>query len=149
MNFFKREFYPFFISLLVSFLFFNTSIAQIKNSEWYVANAPFKMPQVKVPTFPGRSFSITDYGAIGDGQTLNTEAFSKTIEACAKAGGGKVIVPVGLWLIGPIEMKSNINLVVERGALVQLTKDHSQYPIIKASSKSSNYVVASPIYDMV
>lgn len=43
-------------------------------------------------------------------------------------------------------MKSNINLVVERGALVQMTKDHSQYPIIKASSKSTNYVVASPIY---
>lgn len=125
MNFFKRELYPFLTSLLISLLFFGSSDAQTKNSKWYVANAPFEMPQVKVPAFPGRSFSITDYGAIGDGQTLNTEAFSKAIEACAKAGGGKVIVPAGFWLTGPIQMKSNIDLVVERGALVQMTKDHS------------------------
>lgn len=146
MFFFKTKFFLFFATIIFLVSFLNTSIAQIKNSEWYVANAPFKMPQVKVPAFPGRSFSITDYGAIGDGHTLNTEAFSKTIEACAKAGGGKVIVPVGLWLTGPIELKSNINLVVERGALIQMTKDHSKYPIIKASSKSTSYVVASPIY---
>lgn len=100
MNFCKTKFYPFFTILFILFSFLNTSIAQTKNSKWYVANAPFEMPQVKVPAFPGRSFSITDYGAIGDGQTLNTEAFSKAIEACAKAGGGKVIVPAGLWLTG-------------------------------------------------
>lgn len=146
MNIRKTKFYPFFTILLILFSFSNTGNAQTKNIEWYVANTPFKMPQPTVPAFPGRSFSITDYGAIGDGQTLNTEAFSKAIEACAEAGGGKVIVAAGLWLTGPIRMKSNINLVVERGALVQMTKDHSQYPVIKASSKSSNYVVASPIY---
>ena len=146
MNSCKTKLYPFFASLFILFSSLNTSKAQTKNSEWYVDNAPFKMPQVMVPAFPGRSFNVTDYGATGDGQTLNTEAFSKAIEACAKAGGGKVIVPAGLWLTGPIEMKSNINLVVERGALIQMTKDHSQYPIIKASSKSTSYVVASPIY---
>jgi DNA sulfur modification protein DndE len=144
MNFYKKRFYSLFATLL--FFCFNSTSAQIKNIAWYIANAPFKMPEVTVPSFADTTFLITDYGAVGDGQTLNTTAFDKAITACANAGGGKVIVPAGLWLTGPIQMKSNVNLVVERGALIQMTKDHSQYPIVKASSKSSNYVVASPIY---
>jgi len=99
-----------------------------------------------VPVFQDHTFSIKDYGGVDDGQTLNTEAFRKTIEACEAAGGGKVVVPAGLWLTGPIELKSNIDLHVERGALILFTKDHSQYPMIGASSKSTNYVTASPIY---
>jgi DNA sulfur modification protein DndE len=128
------------------FLWSDKIVAQQKDAAWYISNAPFQMPEVIVPVFPGNRFSITDYGAVGDGQTLNTEAISKTIAACAAAGGGTVIVPKGLWLTGPVELKSNINLCVQRGALLQFTEDHSQYPIIKASSKSSSYVPASPIY---
>lgn len=146
MNFFKTKFPFLFFAFLISFSFFNISLAQTKNSDWYISQAPFKMQQVKVPSFADKNFSIKDYGAVGDGYTLNTEAFTKAIEACSDAGGGKVIVPAGLWLTGPIQLKSNVNLVVERGALIQMTKDHSQYPIIKASSKSTNFVTASPIY---
>lgn len=97
------------------------------------------------PSFPNQSFSIITYGAVGDGQTLNTSAFAKAITACTKAGGGKVIVPAGLWLTGPIQLQSNVNLVVERGALVQFTPDRTQYPIIQMGG-SSSYVVASPVY---
>ena len=126
---------------------FNTKTnAQVKDIAWYTANAPFKMPDVVVPTFHDTSFSITDYGAVSDGQTLNTNAFAKAIAACVAAGGGKVIVPAGLWLTGPIELKSNINLHLEKGALVLFTKDHTQYPIIKASNTSTNFTPASPIY---
>src|SRR4051812_38905075 len=76
----------------------------------YIKSAPFAMPQVTVPTFAQKDFKITDFGAVGDGHTLNTDAFSKTIAACSKAGGGRVVVPAGSWLTGPIELKSNINL---------------------------------------
>jgi len=146
MNFLKSKFhFPFFTSLLL-FSCFNSATAQVKNSDWYISQAPFKMPKVIVPFFRDKSFSIKDYGAVGNGQTLNTRAFEKAIDACSAAGGGKVIVPAGLWLTGPIQLKSNVNLVVERGALIQMTIDHSQFPIIKSSDKSSNYVVASPIY---
>ena len=120
--------------------------AQEKDIAWYTANAPFKMPTVIVPTFAAKDFSIKDYGAVSDGQTLNTDAFAKAIDACSAAGGGRVVVPAGCWITGPIQLKSNIDLHLERGALVIFTKDHSQFPIIKASSGSTNFVTASPIY---
>ena len=66
--------------------------------EDYLASAPFKMPAVPVPAFQDRNFSITDFGAVGDGHTLNTTAFARAIDACAQAGGGHVTVPAGLWL---------------------------------------------------
>lgn len=141
-----RNFPAFLIICIVSFSFSTQSYCQEKNAGWYLSNAPFPMPQILKPNFPAKQFLLTDFGATGDGQTLNTNAFAKAINACSAAGGGRVVVPAGLWLTGPIEMKSNVNLVVERGALIQFTKDHSQYPIIKASIKSNNYVTASPIY---
>lgn len=112
----------------------------------YITKAPFKMPAIKTPVFPAKNFNIKNFGAVGDGQTLNTTAFKNAIEACAKAGGGKVVVPAGLWLTGPIEMKSNINLYVERGAVILFTRDFTQYPIIKASNSSTTLQPASPIY---
>ncbi len=133
--------------LLINVIAF--SIAQEppnKDIAYYVFQAPFKMQVPGLPKFPNRSFNIKDYGAEGDGQSLNTNAIAKTIDACASAGGGTVIIPAGLWLTGPIQMKSNINLHVERGALVQFTTDHTQYPMIKSSNTSNSIVPASPVY---
>ena len=124
----------------------NNANAQEKDIAWYTANAPFNMPTLTEPTFPDANFSIKDYGAISDGQILNTNAFAKAISACIAAGGGHIIVPAGLWLTGPIELQSNIDLHLERGALVLFTKDHSQYPIIKVSNTSTGFTPASPIY---
>jgi YhcH/YjgK/YiaL family protein len=124
---------------------FSSAFAQQKDEQYYVKKAPFKMTVPVEPKFANKTFSILDYGAVGDGQTLNTSAFVKAIDACTKAGGGKVIVPAGLWLTGPIQLQSNINLVVERGALIQFTPDRTQYPIIQMGG-SNSFVVASPIY---
>jgi polygalacturonase len=135
-----------FLMMLLPVTFMNRLNAQQKDEAWYIANAPFKMQEVIVPVFPDHKFSIKDYGGVNDGHTLNTEAFAKVIAACAAAGGGTVIVPEGSWLTGPIQLKSNIDLHVERGALIQFTKDHSQYPMIRASTNSNNIVTASPIY---
>jgi polygalacturonase len=120
--------------------------AQEKTIEYYTAQAPFKMPVVKLPEIPAGIFNIKDYGAVGNGELLNTTAFAKAIAACQKAGGGTVVVPPGLWLTGPIQLQSNMALDVQRGAIIQFTADHSQYPMIKASTKSTSYVPASPIY---
>ncbi|WP_207493715.1 glycoside hydrolase family 28 protein [Aridibaculum aurantiacum] len=119
---------------------------KIKTPADYIKAAPFKMPAVTPPVFPNRSVSITAHGAKGDGQFLNTQAFANAIAAASKAGGGRVVVPAGLWLTGPIELKSNIDLNVERGGIILFTKDLTQYPIIKASSSSSTFTPASPIY---
>lgn len=104
--------------------------------DYYIAHAPFKMPPVTAPQFADKTFNIKDYGAIGDGQTLNTTAFEKAISACNTAGGGTVLIPPGLWLAGPIELKSNVNLHAERGALVTFSTDHSLYPIVDGKTKT-------------
>ncbi len=110
----------------------------------YTSDLPFRMPEIKLPEFPDAKFDITSYGAVGDGHSMNTSAFRKAIDACSKAGGGMVVVPPGLWLTGPIELKSNVNFHVERGALILFTPDHSEYPVIKSPTRG--YVVASPVY---
>lgn len=111
--------------------------------EDYVQKAPFKMGKIEAPVFPSNNFSIKDYGAKGDGHTLNTKAFTDAIEACVAAGGGHVIVPTGIWLTGPIVLRSNVDLHTERGAFIQFTADHSAYPIIKRGSRG--FGVQSPL----
>jgi len=59
-------------------------------------NLPFPMSPVAEVQIPQRRFVITDFGAVGDGQTKNTEAFTRAVEACSKAGGGRVVIPAGL-----------------------------------------------------
>lgn len=111
-----------------------SAYTQERNLAYYYNIAPFKMPVVQVPTFKDSSFNITNYGAINDGQTLNTIAFTNAINACSKAGGGKVVVPAGLWLTGPIELKSNVNLVVEHGAIIQFSNDRTLYKMVKGNA---------------
>ena len=106
---------------------------------------PFPMPVVEPPSFQDTTFNITDFGAIADGQSLNTQAFKKAIDACHSAGGGIVLVPPGIWLTGPVEFKSNINLHVERGALIIFSRDHSEYPIIQ-NPISRSYMVTPPVF---
>jgi polygalacturonase len=120
--------------------------AQDKTMEEYIKAAPFKMPSITIPVFQDKSFSIADFDGKGNGKKLNTDAFAKAIEACSNAGGGKVIIPKGTWLTGPIELKSNVELHAEKDAVIQFTSDHTQYPFVKAGSKSTSLVPASPIY---
>lgn len=101
---------------------------------------------VQVPVIPENSVSITDYGAVGDGQTLNTKAISDAIENVSSKGGGTIIIPRGLWLTGPIILKSNLNLHAEEGALVIFSKDKNQYPLVETSFEGLNTVrCTSPI----
>lgn len=96
-------------------------------------NLPFDMPKVEQPTFPDYEVSIVDFGAKGDGVSLNTQAINDAIKAVNQKGGGKVIIPEGLWLTGPIELLSNVNLYTEKNALILFTGDFSAYPIIATS----------------
>ncbi len=93
-------------------------------------NLPFKMDEIKKPVFPANKVIITDFGAVGDGITLNTKAFADAIEAVSKKGGGTVVIPSGVWYTGPIVLKSNINLYTEEGALVVFSDNFDDYPLI-------------------
>ncbi len=72
-----------------------------------------------LPVIPGGNFKLTDYGAVGDGQTLNTGAFTKAIIAIDKAGGGKLIVPKGIFRTLPFALCSNLDLHLDEGAVIQ------------------------------
>lgn len=95
-------------------------------------NIPFDFPDIQPPVFCDQTFNILDFGAIaGDSTRLNTESIRKAIEACHNAGGGKVLVPEGIWYTGPVHLKSNVNLHVDEGAELRFSKKYSDYlPVI-------------------
>jgi polygalacturonase len=91
------------------------------------------LPTAELPSFASDTFSIINYGAIADGITLNTNAITKAIDDCNSKGGGVVAVPPGNWLTGPLQLKSNVNLYIAAGALLQFTRDFDQYKLVKAN----------------
>jgi len=102
---------------------------------------------VKAPVIPDYQVKLTDFGGVGDGITLNTEAFAKAIDALSKKGGGKLVVPQGVWHTGPIVLKSNIELHLKSGAVILFAADESLYPIIETSFEGlDTRRLQSPIY---
>jgi polygalacturonase len=105
------------------------------------ASAPAAMPK-----FPNQSLNLADYGAVGDGKTLNTDAFAKGLSALSEQGGGTLVVPPGFWLTGPIKLRSHVNLHLERGALIQFSGDCKLYPLVVMSIKGEKEVdCVSPV----
>ena len=92
-----------------------------------------KLPVVISPKFKKDTADIIKFGAVPDGYTLNTKIINAAIDAQAKKGGGVVFVPAGLWLTGPVVLKSNINLHLATGATLLFTKDFNEYPLVKAN----------------
>ena len=88
---------------------------------------PVQMEQPRLPSIPELSVSISEFGACGDGVTLNTEAFSKAVSKLAKQGGGHLIVPPGMYLTGPIVLKDRIDLHLEKGAYILFSPDKSLF----------------------
>lgn len=92
---------------------------------------PFDMPAIEAPSFPDRVFDVRDFGAVGDGTTSNAQAFRRAIESCHEEGGGIVLIPAGTWLTGPIQLRSNVNLCLERDALVRFSRRFADYlPVV-------------------
>ena len=91
---------------------------------------PFDMPRVELPSIPSREVSLTDFGGVGDGVTLNTDAFAAAIASLVEKGGGKLVVPAGIWRTGPVELKSHIELNVDKDAVVVFDPDQDLYPVI-------------------
>lgn len=104
------------------------------------------LEKVKAPKFADKDFDITKYGAIADGKTLCTKAFVKAIEACSKAGGGRVVVPKGEFLTGAIHLKSNINLHVSEGAVLKFSTNPKDYlPVVLCGWEGSHCMNYSPL----
>ena len=99
----------------------------------YTEGLPFGMAEVSAPVIPNREVKLADYGADGTGQTLCTDAFAKAIDDLAAQGGGRLTVTQGLWLTGPIVLKSNIELHLADGAVIQFAADENLYPLVDTS----------------
>lgn len=85
---------------------------------------------IKAPVFKNKDYALVDFGAKGDGVTDNTEAFRKAITACNAGGGGRVVVPAGRFLTGPIYLKSNVNLNLNAQATIVFSRNPKDYPLV-------------------
>jgi polygalacturonase len=98
------------------------------NANW--DRVPGILARIVPPKFPDKDFDVTEYGARGDNKTDCHPAFVAAIDACNKAGGGRVVVPAAnqqYVVNGPIQLLSNVNLYVEGGARIKFGSDPSYY----------------------
>ena len=110
-------------------------MAKAEDYKKYYQDMPVELRQVTAVAIPENTVILTDFGGVGDGVTLNTEAFRKAISALTKKGGGRLVVPQGVWLTGPIQLKDNIDLHITRNAIVLFSPDKSLF--VDKDGKSS------------
>ena len=109
---------------------FAVSCVSPAGNEDIYEGVPFDMPVVERPVIPARTALLTDFGAVGDGVTLNTGAFAAGIESLSRQGGGTLEVPAGIWFTGPIGLKSHIGLHLAKDAVIVFSTDQDLYPVI-------------------
>ncbi len=99
--------------------------------DYLYENLPFSMEKVSRPSIPDRKVDIRDFGGVGDGIALNTDAFRKAIACLDSLGGGHLIVPEGIWLTGPVTLLDNIDLHLTTNAVMLFSPDRDLYPIVE------------------
>lgn len=124
--------------------------AEAKNASAVAAQAWARVPEIlariRPPTFPAQDFVITGYGAKGDGETDCTDAFRRAIDACNKAGGGRVVIPAGTFLSGAIHLKSNVNLHLAKDATIRFSTDTKKYlPVVFTRYEGTEVMNYSPL----
>jgi len=107
--------------------------AQKASYERFFASLPFQMQRFDAPVFPDTRVSVADFGAVGDGEMLCTDAFARAVETLSGKGGGHLVVPRGVWHTGPIVLRSNIDLHLEAGAVILFAADENLYPLVNTS----------------
>lgn len=116
-------------ALLLSLIFLSfkkdQSLVTLKE---VIVKAPFEMPAIKIPDFSKcKEFSIVDFGAVQGNKNKTSEAINKAISKANKAGGGIVVIPEGEWLTKKIHFKSNVNLHLNKGAVLLFSETPDDY----------------------
>ena len=136
---------PLFRTLVVALCgIFAVGCCGTTESELY-SSLPFDMPKVERPDIPNRVVSVCDFGGVGDGVTLNTEAFAKAFSYLAQKGGGKVEVPAGVWLTGPIVLENNTELHLDEEAIIVFSTARALYPVIETIFEGRNTYRCQPL----
>lgn len=107
---------------------------------------PFKASVPTMPDIPSLTVDLKDFGGKGDGIALCTDAFEKALSYLSGKGGGRLVVPPGVWLSGPIMMCSNIDLHLEKDAIVLFSSDKSLFPVIEADKGTSGTMRQPPVF---
>jgi polygalacturonase len=90
--------------------------------------APVPVASVPVPVASGgRLWDVRDFGAVGDGLALDSDAINRAVEACAAKGGGQVRFPPGRYLSGTVQLRSRVALHLEAGARLVGTTNLAEY----------------------
>jgi len=107
---------------------------------------PSILARIKPPKFRAQDFNITAYGAQPGADTDNTDAIRKAIEACHAAGGGRVVVPPGVFQTGAVHLKSNVNLHISEGATLKFSPDPAKYlPVVYTRFEGTECMNYSPL----
>ena len=134
----------FILSVLV--LLVSGSLAAKAQTVVSAPESPFGFEPLEMYNFPARDFPITKYGAKPGNVQANTKAFAKAMAACHKAGGGRVIVPAGQWLTGPVHFESNCMLWIAEGAELVFEDDPQLYlPAVHTSWEGTECMNYSPL----
>ena len=112
----------------------------------YYQNLPFELAEPQAPAIPDNTVSLSDFGGVPDGVTLNTDAFAAAVKALEKKGGGHLVVPAGIWLTGPIVLKDRIDLHLERNAIVLMSPEKKLF--LRADCKATPGISASKRKDV-
>ena len=125
----------------------------------YYQNLPTPVKAVEEVVIPKNEVTLTDFGAVGDGIWVCTEAFKKGISQLTKQGGGRLNVPEGVWLTGPIQLKDNIEIHLDKNAIIYFSPDKrlylkeddkapgKAYPCIRASKAKNIAITGQGIID--
>src|SRR5829696_3384211 len=123
---------------------FSQTAAQPAADAWNTVY-PQILSRIRAPRFAKRDFPITKFGAKAGIQNDSTAAIAKAIDACSKAGGGRVVVPAGVFLTGAIHLKSNVNLHVSKGATLKFSTDPKAYmPLVHTRWEGMELMHLSP-----
>jgi len=83
--------------------------------------------RIREPQIPGRDFTVTDFGATGDGKADCTAAIAAAVAAATAAGGGRVVVPPGVYMTGAVHLDDHIGLHLEKGATLSFIPEPERY----------------------
>ncbi len=144
------------VFLILLVLILCTQVSYAGDYTKYYQNLPTEVRPVENVVIPANEVTLTETGGIGDGITLCTEAFTKGISKLTKMGGGRLTVPQGVWITGPIMLKDNIELHLNRNAIVIFSPDKRLYvnensnrvfPCIRASKRKNIAITGQGILD--
>ncbi|MBP5612175.1 MAG: glycoside hydrolase family 28 protein [Bacteroidales bacterium] len=108
--------------------------------------SPYAFAPLQMFVFPDRDFPITKYGARPGDIAANSAALAKAMAACNAAGGGRVVVPAGEWITGPIHFKSNCNLYLSEDAVIVFEDSlELYYPAVQVSWEGAECMNISPL----